>query len=83
MVTSRMPAMVQAVPNANANSEEAASRRAVVDAHDEAIAAELTAQIAQLSERVARGLSRIDALRSPDAHRIDRQITPGPSRENP
>ena len=37
---------------------------------------ELRAQIAQLNGRVARGLGRLDALRSTDAHRIDREITP-------
>ena len=75
-VTSRMSAIVPANPNANTNSEETASRPAVVDAHNEAMVAELRAQIAQLNERVARGLGRLDALRSTDAHRIDREITP-------
>jgi uncharacterized protein YceH (UPF0502 family) len=65
-----MSAIVQAL-KANANSEETASRTAVVDAHNEAMVAELTAQVAQLSERMARGLDRLDALRSTDAHRID------------
>jgi hypothetical protein len=59
-----MSAIVQAIPKANANSEETASRTAVVDAHNEAMVAELTAQIAQLSERVARGIDRLDALRA-------------------
>jgi hypothetical protein len=75
-VTSRMPANIHAIPNANANSEETASRPIVLDADNEAIVAELTAQIAQLSERVARGLRRLDALRSTDAHRLDRGVTP-------
>jgi hypothetical protein len=75
-VTSRVSAIVPANPNANTNSEETASRPAVVDAHNEAMVAELRAQIAQLNERVARGLGRLDALRSTDAHRIDREITP-------
>jgi hypothetical protein len=75
-VTSRMPANIQAIPNANANSEETASRPVVLDADNEAMVAELTAQIAQLSERVARGLHRLDALRSTDAHRLDREVTP-------
>jgi hypothetical protein len=66
VVTSRMSSIVQAIPNANANSEETASRPAVVDAHNEAMVAELTAQTAQLSERVARGLGRLEALRSTD-----------------
>jgi DNA-binding ferritin-like protein len=70
VVTSLMSAIVQAIPNASANSEETASRPTV-----EAMVAELTAQVAQLSERVARGLDRLDALRSTDAHRIDREIT--------
>ena len=75
-MTSRMSAIVPADPNANTNSEETASRPAVVDAHNEAMVAELRAQIAQLNERVARGLGRLNALRSTDAHRIDREITP-------
>ena len=77
-VTSRMSAIVQAIPDANANSEETASRPADVDALaiNEAMVAELTAQVAQLNERVARGLDRLGALRSTDAHRIDRGITP-------
>ena len=78
MVTSRMSAIVQAIPDANANSEETASRPADVDALaiNEAMVAALTAQVAELNERVARGLARLEALRSTDAHRTDREITP-------
>ena len=71
-MTGRMSAIVQAIPDANANSEETSSRPAV----DEAMVAELRAQIAQLSERVARGLDRLDALRSTNAHRTDREVAP-------
>jgi hypothetical protein len=52
-----MSAIVQASPDANANSEETASRPAV----DEAMVAELRAQVAQLSERVT---SRMPAAHS-------------------
>jgi hypothetical protein len=71
-VTSRMSAIDQPIPNAIANSEEIASRSAALTAHDEALVTELEGQIAQLSERVARGLSRLEALRSTDA---DREVT--------
>ena len=54
-----MSAIVQAIPDANANSEETASRPAV----DEAMVAELRAQVAQLSERVV-------TSRMPAAHPI-------------
>jgi hypothetical protein len=75
VVTSRMSAIVQAIPNANANSEETASTPAGCDADNEAMVAELMAQVARLSERVERGLSRLEALRSTDAHRTDREVT--------
>jgi hypothetical protein len=52
-----MSAVVQASPDANANSEETASRPAV----DEAMVAELRAQVAQLSKRVT---SRMPAAHS-------------------
>ena len=71
MVTSRMSAIVQAIPNANATFE----RRAALDAHNEAMAVELAAEVARLNARVAHGLSRLDALRSTDAQRIDREVT--------
>jgi molecular chaperone GrpE (heat shock protein) len=65
-----MSSIVQAIPNANANSEEIASTTAGRDANNEAIneamVAALTAQVAELNERVARGLARLDALRSTD-----------------
>ena len=62
-----MSAIVQATPDANANSEETASRPAVdALAIDEAMVAALTAQVAELNERVARGLDRLEALRSTD-----------------
>jgi uncharacterized protein YceH (UPF0502 family) len=62
VVTSRMSS------NANANSEETASRPADVDALaiNEAMVAALTAQVAELNERVARGLDRLEAFRSTD-----------------
>jgi hypothetical protein len=68
VVTSRMSAIVQATPDANANSEETASRPADVDALaiNEAMVAALTAQVAELNERVARGLDRLEAFRSTD-----------------
>ena len=67
MVTSRMSAIVQATPDANANSEETASRPAVdALAINEAMVAALTAQVAELNERVARGLDRLEAFRSTD-----------------
>jgi hypothetical protein len=62
-----MPATSQATPNGNATSEEAARSVAI----DEAMVAALTAQVAELNERVARGLSRLDALQSTDSHRPD------------
>jgi hypothetical protein len=63
-----MSSIVQAIPNANANSEETASRPADVDALaiNEAMVAALTAQVAELNERVARGQDRLEALRSTD-----------------
>jgi hypothetical protein len=65
-----MSSIVQAIPNANANSEETASTMAGRDANNEAIneamVAALTAQVAELNERVARGLGRLEALRSTD-----------------
>ena len=67
MVTSRMSAIVQAIPNANATFE----RRAALDAHNEAMAVELAAEVARLNARVR----RLDALRSTDAQRIDREVT--------
>ena len=80
MVTSRMSSIVQAIPNAYANSEETASTTAGRDANNEAIneamVAALTAQVAELNERVARGLARLDELRSTNARRTDREITP-------
>jgi hypothetical protein len=57
-----MLAISQAIPNADVKSDETVS----LSAHDEAIVADLTAQIAELSKRVARGLRRLDALRSSD-----------------
>jgi uncharacterized protein YceH (UPF0502 family) len=66
VVTSRMSSIVQAIPNANANSEETASTAAGRDANNEAMVAALTAQVAELNERVARGLGRLEALRSTD-----------------
>ena len=72
-----MSAIVQATPDANANSEETASRPAVdALAINEAMVAALTAQVAELNERVARGLARLDELRSTNARRTDREITP-------
>jgi hypothetical protein len=80
VVTSRMSSIVQAIPNANANSEEIASTTAGRDANNEAIneamVAALTAQVAELNERVARGLARLNELRSTNARRTDREITP-------
>jgi hypothetical protein len=62
-----MSAIVQATPDANANSEETASRPAVdALAINEAMVAALTAQVAELNERVARGLDRLEAFRSTD-----------------
>jgi uncharacterized protein YceH (UPF0502 family) len=61
-----MSSIVQATPNANANSEETASTTAGRDANNEAMVAALTAQVAELNERVARGLARLDELRSTD-----------------
>jgi molecular chaperone GrpE (heat shock protein) len=70
-----MSSIVQAIPNANANSEETASTTAGRDANNQAIneamVAALTAQVAELNERVARGLARLDELRSTNARRTD------------
>jgi hypothetical protein len=66
VVTGRMSSIVQATPNENANSEETASTSAGRDANNEAMVAALTAQVAELNERVARGLARLDELRSTD-----------------
>ena len=75
-----MSSIVQAIPNAYANSEETASTTAGRDANNEAIneamVAALTAQVAELNERVARGLARLDELRSTNARRTDREIIP-------
>ena len=63
-----MSAIDQAIPNANSTPEETASPPADVDALaiNEAMVAALTAQVAELNERVARGLDRLEALRSTD-----------------
>jgi hypothetical protein len=63
-VTSRMPTISESM--ANAHSDETVSQPVGLSAHDEAIVADLTAQIAELSKRVAYGLRRLDALRSTD-----------------
>ena len=80
-----MSSIVQAIPNAKANSEETASRPADVDALaiNEAMVAALTAQVAELNERVARGLARLDELRSTNARRTEGNHLPDGTTKGP